>query len=61
MIPLQIIIWTGLGYLGGKLAAKKGYPPKYGVVLGILGGPLTWLIGLLLPRTAEGIEQANFD
>lgn len=56
-----IIPWVVLGYLGGLVFAKKGYPPKAGIILGILLGPIGLLLFLLLPMTDSGMHQANLD
>ncbi len=61
MNPLNILLWIGFGYLGGKFAAKKGYSPTYGVVLGVCFGPLWLLIALFLPKTGAAIEQDQFE
>ena len=44
------------------MAAKRGYSPRKGIVLGILLGPIA-LVGaaLLLPRTAAGREQLELE
>ena len=61
MLPLNILIWMAFGYLGGKIAAKKGYLPTYGVVLGACFGPLWLLVSLFLPKTRQGLEQEKFE
>jgi len=58
---IRILIWCALGYAGGWIAARKGYPPKLGVVVGVLFGPLGLIVGALLPRTKEGREQAELE
>ena len=61
MLILFILCWVGIGYLGGKIAAKKGYSPKLGVILGFIFGWMWLLVALFLPRTTEAIEQDNFE
>lgn len=56
-----IVPWIILGYLGGLVFARKGYPPKVGIILGILLGPFGFLLFLLLPMTDSGIRQAKLD
>jgi len=57
----SFISWFLLGFLGGRIFAKKGYPPNLGVLIGILFGPLSLAICLFLPKTASGREQARFE
>jgi hypothetical protein len=61
LLLIQIFIWGMLGYVGGTIAARKGYPPIWGVILGILLGPIGLLVGLLLPLTQSGREQAELE
>lgn len=58
---VRILIWCALGYAGGWIAARKGYPPFLGAVVGVLIGPIGLVVGALLPRTKEGREQAKLD
>ena len=51
-IPLG---WVLTGYLGGRIVARKGYEPKLGIALGLLG-ILGLTIALFLPTTIEGRE-----
>jgi hypothetical protein len=62
MLPVQIAVWCFLGYLGGKLAARRGYPPRLGIILGIVLGPFALLIAaLILPYTAAGRQQLDME
>ncbi len=61
MLALNILIWIAFGFLGGKIAAKKGYSPRLGVILGLFFGWLWLLVALFLPRTNEAIEQDKFE
>ncbi len=61
MFFFGIIPWIVLGYFGGLVFARKGYPPKAGIVLGILLGPIGLILFLILPMTDSGIRQAKFD
>ncbi len=55
---LQILVWCLLGYYGGLLFAKKGYPPTLGIIIGILFGPIALILVLILPGTREARERA---
>ena len=55
MILVFLIIWALFGYLGGKVVARKGYEPKFGIALGLLGW-IGLLVALLLPMTQAGRE-----
>lgn len=61
MILLTIACWLLLGYLGGWIFAKKGYPPKMGILIGIFFGPIAIALCAVLPRTREGREQAALE
>lgn len=61
MIVPKIVVWLLLGYVGGWIFAKKGYPPKLGIVIGILLGPIAIALCAVLPRTREGREQAALE
>lgn len=61
MILSTIVVWLLLGYLGGWIFAQKGYPPKLGIVIGILLGPFAIALCAALPRTREGREQAALE
>ncbi len=56
-----ILIWIGLGLLGGYIAAHKGYPPLLGILAGIFAGPTGLIVAALLPRTRAGDEQAAME
>ncbi len=58
---VRILIWCALGYAGGWIAARKGYPPFLGAVVGAFFGPIGLVVAALLPRTKEGREQAKLD
>jgi hypothetical protein len=58
---IQVLIWVGLGLLGGYIAAHKGYPPTWGVVIGVFIGPIGLVVAALMPRTARGREQAMLE
>lgn len=57
----KLLVWCALGYAGGWLAARKGYPPRLGVVAGVLGGPIALVVCLLLPRTKAGHALAKME
>ena len=59
MIVVYLVGWFILGFLGGAVAAYKGYPPIYGIVGGILFGPLGIAFALLMPYTEEGKMRAR--
>ena len=61
MILLQILLWCALGYAGGWIAARKGYPPRMGVILAIIFGPIALVVCALLPMTEAGREQAEIE
>lgn len=61
MILSTIVVWLLLGYVGGWILAQKGYPPKLGIVIGILLGPLAIALCAGFPRTREGREQAALE
>lgn len=58
---VRIIIWCVLGYAGGYIAARKGYPPRIGVIVAIFFGPIALAVCALLPTTAAGREQAEIE
>ncbi len=60
LIP-TIAIWLVLGYIGGRLFARKGYPPKLGIINGVLFGPMALLICAFFPKSKEGLEQAELE
>ena len=57
-IFVRIFIWCLLGYAGGWIAARKGYPPRMGIVVAVIFGPLALVVCALLPMTEDGREQA---
>jgi uncharacterized membrane protein YeaQ/YmgE (transglycosylase-associated protein family) len=61
VLIIRLLIWGFLGYLGGWLAAQKGYPPRLGIVLAIIFGPIGLIIGALLPATASGREEEEIE
>jgi hypothetical protein len=61
MFLLQLLIWWCLGFLGGSLAARKGYSPIVGIVLALACGPFGLMIALILPRTQYGRELKSFE
>ncbi len=62
MLPVLFAIWCVLGYLGGRLAARRGYPPRAGIILGIMLGPVALLVAtVLLPYTSSGREQRRLE
>ncbi|MDZ4783400.1 MAG: hypothetical protein SGJ19_24405 [Planctomycetia bacterium] len=56
-----ILIWLGLGYLGGRMAARKGYAPHYGYLSALIFGPLSLIVVALVPQTEEGRFQAKLE
>lgn len=60
-IALRVFGWIAFGLVGGFIAARKGYSPTLGVVGGVLFGPCGLLVGMLLPRTAQGRHQRDDD
>ena len=61
MIFTGIIPWVILGYLGGLIFARKGYPPRLGIILGIVLGPIGLVVFAMLPMTGEGARQSRLD
>ena len=61
IVYLALWLWLLLGYVGGWIFAKKGYPPKLGIVIGIFLGPMAIALCAVLPRTREGREQAALE
>jgi hypothetical protein len=64
----QLLLCCALGYAGGRLVARRGYPPIIGIMAGALSGgaplilaPVTFAILALLPRTAEARRLAQLD
>lgn len=47
------VIWVTTGFVGGVIAARRGYPPVIGIIVGTVGGPLCLAAALLLPRTTD--------
>jgi len=58
---IKIAIWLSLGYLGGMLAARKGYNPRLGILAGLVGGPVALMVGLIMPYTDQGLEQDRLE
>jgi uncharacterized membrane protein YeaQ/YmgE (transglycosylase-associated protein family) len=58
---LWILSWLLLGYLGGKIAANKGYNRGFGVLIAVLLGPIALVGGVFLPKTFEGRAQAEVE
>ncbi len=56
---LTILIWCALGYVGGRIAAHKGYPLGVGIATGIVLGPFALAVFALLPMTEAGRELAE--
>ncbi len=56
-----VIPWAILGYIGGRLFAKKGYSPKAGILIGIVLGPIALIACALLPMSVSGREQAELE
>lgn len=54
--------WILTGYLGGRIVARKGYEPKFGIVLGLFG-IIGLLIAIFLPITSAGreIQELEFE
>ena len=61
MILLYIVGWCMLGLLGGLVAARKGYNLPTWILLAIVFGPVSILISMLLPETAEERQQSELD
>lgn len=58
MFIVTVLFWVGLGLLGGRIAAKKGYPPVAGVLIGVFLGPVALLIAtVVMPKTSQGLDQ----
>ena len=55
------LIWIALGYAGGWIAARKGYPPRLGIAIAIFLGPVALLIGWLLPPTSTAQEEDELE
>jgi len=60
-IVVKVLLWCVLGYVGGTIAARKGYPPRLGVLVGIIFGPITLCVCQLLPATKKGREHAEIE
>jgi hypothetical protein len=45
--------WIVLGLAGGYIFAHKGLSPKWGIIYGILLGPIGLVLALCFPATAE--------
>lgn len=60
-ILVQIAVWCALGFAGGWIAARKGYPPNMGILLAILFGPIALVVCALLPLSEAGQEQAEIE
>jgi uncharacterized membrane protein YeaQ/YmgE (transglycosylase-associated protein family) len=56
-----IVGWIVFGLLGGYIAAHKGYPPRWGILAGVILGPIGVVIAAVLPTTQEGRETAELD
>jgi hypothetical protein len=56
---LSIVVWLVAGYYGGYLFAHQGYSPRWGVLFGLLLGPIGLAIAVMLPATAEARERAS--
>jgi len=54
-----LALWIIIGLVGGRIMARKGYPPLLGVLIGIVAGPFGLLIGLTMPRTASGQRMSE--
>ena len=61
MFIVAMLAWIAMGYLGGSLAAQKGYSPTLGVILGSVIGPTGLIVALLLPMTEEGYRQRELE
>ncbi len=65
MIAFKILIgcaWClAFGYVGGCLAARKGYSPHEAVLYTIIFGPFALAVYALLPMTEAGREQAEVE
>ncbi len=53
VVLFRVFLWVVFGLSGGLIAAKKGYSPTLGIILGAIFGPFAILVGLILPRTKE--------
>jgi hypothetical protein len=49
--------WIVFGLAGGYVFAHKGFSPKWGIVCGIVLGPLGLALAACLPSTAEAKER----
>lgn len=61
MIRTGFVLWFGSAIVCGWLAGHKGYPPRYGVISGLFGGPFALVIFALLPTTELGRENQTID
>ncbi len=61
MFLIQVLIWVAVGLIGGRIFARKGYPPIAGVFGGLMCGPIGLLVAACLPRTAEASRQADME
>ena len=58
---LLLLPYAILGLIGGYIAAHKGYPPFWGILVGVILGPAAILIASLLPPTKRGREQTELE
>ena len=59
MLFARVFVWCVCGYIAGRLAAGKGYPPNTSVALGILFGPIGLIAALILPRLRADQDPAG--
>jgi hypothetical protein len=53
-----LLPYAVLGLIGGWIAAQKGYPPVWGIIVGALLGPVALVIAACLPATADAKRRA---
>jgi len=51
IVSVGLFVWINLGFIGARIG-RNSYRTVEGYVLGILFGPLGWLVTLLLPHRA---------
>jgi hypothetical protein len=62
MFP-SVVAWIVFGLIGGYVFAHKGFSPTWGIVCGVVLGPIGLVVAACLPATADErarrVEEAN--
>jgi hypothetical protein len=56
-----LFIWVFFGVGAAALAAYRGYPYPISAMLGMLFGPIAFVVAMLLPPVGEGRRRAAED